>query len=116
MGVHGQLALDEVAAGAVAFVEPVEAVQLDAVSVEVDELAAVDACVDFTVDDFAAAVVAVVVAVVPVAMQAPRTAVARTLAAPAATRERAAGRRRPDRLGIGVLVCFAHGTHHPDRR
>ena len=82
--------------------EPVEAVQFDAVSVELE-------VVDLAADDFDAAVVEVpdvpevvaVVAVVPDAMQAPSTAVARRLAAPAATRERAAGRLRRDRFGMG---------------
>jgi ribosomal protein L10 len=102
VGIHGQLALDELAAVDVLLEEPVEAVQFDAVSVEVD-------VVDLPADAFAAAVVELpevpevvaVVAVVPDAMQAPSTAVARRLAAPAATRERAAGRLRRDRFGMG---------------
>ena len=86
-------------------VAPVEAVQLDDVSVEV-EVVDVDTLLDFAVGDFAVAVLdvpdvaAVEAAVVPAAMQAPSTALATTLAAPAATRDRAAGRRR-DRFGVG---------------
>lgn len=89
-------------------VDPVDAVQFEDVSVEVVDV--VEAVPDFAVDDFAAAVldtpdvVAVVAVVVPAAMQAPSTAVATTLAAPAATRERAAGRRR-GRLGLGCSGC-----------
>jgi hypothetical protein len=101
VGVHRQLALDEVAAVAAALVEPVEAVQSEAVSVEV-EVGVVDVAVDFD----AAVVVAsvpfeVVAVVVPDAMPALSTAVATRLAAPAAMRERAAGRRRRDRVGMG---------------
>ena len=66
VGVHGQLALDELAAVDVLLEEPVEAVQFDAVSVELE-------VVDLAADDFDAAVVEVpdvpevvaVVAVVP---------------------------------------------------
>ena len=90
-------------------VEPVEAVQFDDVSVEVDDFVADD--------DVDAAVLAVpevpdvvaVVAVVPAAMHAPSTAVATRLAAPAATRDRAAGRRRCVRFGMGVGACSLMG-------
>jgi hypothetical protein len=102
VGVHRQLALDEVAAVAVVLVEPVAAVQFGDVSVEVDDVDAVfdfDAAVD--VAPVPLDVVAVVAAVVPEAIQAPSTAVATRLAAPAVTRERAAGRRRRDRFGMG---------------
>jgi hypothetical protein len=78
----------------VLLVEPVEALQLEAVSVDVEALVAFEAVA------LEAAVVAVV-AVVPAAMEAPRIAVATTLAAPAATRDRAAGRRRRARFGMG---------------
>jgi hypothetical protein len=94
-----------VAAADVLLVEPVEAAQFEDVSVEV-----VEVVLDFAVDDFAPAVfdapdvVAVGAVVVPAAMQAPSTAVATTLAAPAATRERAAGRRR-DRFRLGCIGC-----------
>ena len=92
-------------------VEPVDAVQFDVVSVEVDD-------VDLAVVDFDAAVVdapdvpevLAVVAVVPDAIQAPSTAVATRLAAPAATRERAAGRRRRDRFGMGNASCSLMST------
>jgi hypothetical protein len=68
--------------------EPVEAVDVDVEVVDVDVEA-----VDFDADDLVVPVAVVVVAA-PVAMHAPSVAVARRLATPAATRERAAGRRR----------------------
>lgn len=92
---------------AVLLVEPVEAVHDEDVSVVVDD---VEAVLDFVADDFEAAVLAApevpdvvaVVAVVPAAMHAPSAAVATRLAAPAATRDRAAGRRRRTGFGMGV--------------
>jgi hypothetical protein len=60
--------------------------------------------VPLAVDPVAFAAVAVVVpAVTPLAMQAPRTAVAATLATPANTRDRAAGLRR---RGRGLRSLF----------
>jgi hypothetical protein len=100
---------------AVLLVEPVEAVQDEDVSVEV--VVVVEAVLDFVDDDFDAAVpdvpevpdVVAVVAVVPAAMQAPSTAVATRLAAPTATRDRAAGRRRRARFGMEVGGCSLMG-------
>jgi hypothetical protein len=93
--VHDQLAVDEVAAEVVLLVDPVDAdhVAFELVEVDVDvEPEVLD--FDAAAVVFVAAVDAVVVDAVPVAMQAPSTAVATTLAAPAVTRDRAAGRRR----------------------
>jgi hypothetical protein len=116
VGVHGQLALDDVAASAVWLVAPVEALQFAAVSVDV-AAADVAALVDLDAAvDFVAAVVAAVVPVVPVAMQAPRTAVATTDAAPAATRDRAAGRRRRARFGMGCSFVSLMAPIIRDRR
>jgi hypothetical protein len=94
MAVHDQLALDDVAALAVRLVGPVEADHDDA-PVEVDP----------EVDVVACSVVDAVVDVVPAAMPAPSSAVAIRLAAPAATRDRAAGRRRRGRCGVGDAGC-----------
>lgn len=91
---------------------PVEAPQLsddDAVEVGVlvldavaDEAAVAALAVDFV--DFVLVAVAPVL-VAPVAMQAPRTAVAATLATPVSTRDRAAGLRRRGRGLVGFVMA-----------
>jgi hypothetical protein len=70
---------------------------VDVVVDPIDSDAVADDCVD-------TAVVAGDVDAAPAAMHAPSTAVASTLAVPAATRERAAGRRR-DRSGGEGAGC-----------
>jgi hypothetical protein len=85
-----------------ALVDPVEADHDDDESAEVVDVVAVDFdAVDLVVP--LAAVVVVLMVAVPAAMHAPSVAVASRLATPAATRERAAGRRRRGRAGIGCI-------------
>jgi hypothetical protein len=88
---------------------PVEALQsFDEVAVDeelpvlVPVLAEVAAAVDFA--DFMAVPFEETV-VAPVAMQAPRTAVAATLATPVSTRDRAAGLRRRGRGLVGFVMA-----------
>jgi hypothetical protein len=82
--------------------DPAVAPHDDEVSVETVDDDRLDLVARVLVPD--AEIVVVVDVVVPVAMHAPRAAVATTLAAPAATLERAAGRRRRREDDVWLLM------------
>jgi hypothetical protein len=92
--VHDQLALVDVAALADELVDALDADHDDDASVEVDVDGDFDVLARFAAEAVVDAPDAPPLDVAPVAMHAPSTAVATTLAAPAAIRDRDAGRRR----------------------
>jgi hypothetical protein len=95
--------------GLVTLIEPVEALQSFAEEVDVDEVVAevpdeFVAALAVDLVDFAELPLAAEVEVAPVAMHAPSSAVAATLATPVSTRDRAAGLRRRGRGFVSLFM------------